>query len=221
VKEASARVARPHLFRAAFWAICAAAGLVGASVWKEERGGILDGLQGDLELRHAAAIGGWILFVGAGIIAVRALMRAATRAVEVRLGDARSAPLALVIQGIGYLLVLLPALDLLGVDLAGLLLGGAITGVALGIAAQQTLGNFFAGIVIMLVRPFSVGDYVILRSGPLGGEYEGTVTEIGFFYLDLATDRGPVALPNAGVLTAAVGPGARAADPGGEEEAPA
>jgi small conductance mechanosensitive channel len=102
-------------------------------------------------------------------------------------------------------------LSVLDVDLGSLLLGGAITGVIVGIAAQQTLGNFFAGIVLLLAQPFSVGDRVVLRSGPLGGEYEGVVTEMGIFYVTLATPKGPVDLPNAGVLSAAIGPGARSA----------
>lgn len=218
MRSDSGRAAHPHLVRAGAATALAIVGLVVASVWKDGDG-VLGGLGGDIELHDLGAVAGFVLFAVAGIIAVRAATQAAARAVEVRLGDARGAPLGAVIQAVGYLLVLLPGLQLLGVNLGGLLLGGAITGVILGIAAQQTLGNFFAGIVIMLVRPFSVGDYVVFRSGPLGGEYEGTVTDIGFFYVDLVTARGPVALPNAGVLTAAVGPGARTQQPiDGEDE---
>jgi small conductance mechanosensitive channel len=213
----SRRAARPHLFRAGVAAVLALIGLVATSGWKDE-GPLFAGFAGRVDLHDLGAVAGLLLFVVAGIVAVRALTRGAARAVEVRLGDARGAPLGAVIQVIGYLVVLLPTLQLLGVPLDGLLLGGAVTGVAVGIAAQQTLGNFFAGVVLMLVRPFSVGDYVVLRSGPLAGEYEGTVTEIGFFYVDLVTARGPVSLPNAGVLSAAVGPGARAADPVADED---
>jgi small-conductance mechanosensitive channel len=81
--------------------------------------------------------------------------------------------------------------------------------VIIGIAAQQTLGNFFAGLVLLLVRPFTLGETVIFRSGPLGGEYEGRVTDMGLFYVSLVTEQGPVQLPNAGVLASAIGPGAR------------
>jgi hypothetical protein len=49
---------------------------------------------------------------------------------------------------------------------------------------------------------------VVLKSGL--GEYEGTVTEMGLFYMHMSTDRGTVALPNAAVIASAVGPGARA-----------
>lgn len=217
--EEPRRAARPHLLRAAASAVLSVAGLVGASAWKDGDS-VLDGFRDNVERHDLGALAATILFVVAGVVAVRALTKAAARAVEFRLGDARGAPLGVAIQAIGYLLVLLPALSLLGVNLAGLLLGGAITGVALGIAAQHTLGNFFAGIVIMLVKPFAIGEHIVLRSGPLGGEYEGTVTDIGFFYVDVVTARGPVALPNAGVLAAAVGPGARSADPVPDEDEP-
>jgi small-conductance mechanosensitive channel len=124
--------------------------------------------------------------------------------------------LGLLVQVIGYFVVVLTVLGLLGQDVSGLLLGGAITGVVIGIAAQQTLANFFAGLVLVTIRPMEIGEHVVLRSGPLAGEYEGVVTDLGIFYVDMITDRGPVKLPNAGVLAAAIGPGARA--PKDEEE---
>jgi len=85
-------------------------------------------------------------------------------------------------------------------------LGGAITGILLGIAAQQTLANLFAGIVLLLSRPFTVGQWVRIRSGALGGQLDGTVTEIGITYVHLDTGEGVMALPNSQVLAAAVGP---------------
>jgi small-conductance mechanosensitive channel len=110
---------------------------------------------------------------------------------------------------VGYVVLLLSTLGAMGANLGALLLGGAITGVLVGIAAQQTLANFFAGVVLLMARPFTIGETVVLRSGPLGGEYEGTVTDMGLFYVRLSTEKGPVEIPNAGVLTAAIGPGAR------------
>jgi small-conductance mechanosensitive channel len=108
-------------------------------------------------------------------------------------------------------MVLLAVLSALRFKLDSLLLGGALTGVIIGIAAQQTLSNFFAGILLMIVRPFNVGDRVVLRSAL--GEYEGIVRDIDFFYVKLRTRRGPVELPTASVLASAIGPGARSQDP--------
>lgn len=155
-----------------------------------------------------AYIGAAVVVV-AGIVSVRAAAKAVRVAGEGRMEAAQGALLGLLVSIIGYVVVILTALQAAGSDIGGLLLGGALTGVIVGIAAQQTLANFFAGIVLAFVRPFRVGELVVLRSGPLGGEYEGVVSDMGLFYVGLATENGPVALPNAGVLTAAIGPGAR------------
>jgi hypothetical protein len=75
----------------------------------------------------------------------------------------------------------------------------------ISIAAQQSLFNLFAGI-FLLARPVHVGDRVSIRSGPLGGEFCGDVTEIGITYITLNTSDGPEHLPNSQVLAAALRP---------------
>jgi small-conductance mechanosensitive channel len=80
---------------------------------------------------------------------------------------------------IGGLLILLITLELVRAQVGNLILGGAFTAVLLGIAAQQTLGNLFAGIVLLLARPFAVGDSVRMRAGVLSGQIEGVVADIG------------------------------------------
>lgn len=210
------RAARPHLIRGAVAVIVAMVGLVLAFSLGDTDEGLITKLSDDPAPGDVAALAGAIAFLVGGVVAVRAAVRAANRAVEERLGERRATPIGLIISFVGYILMILPTLQILGVHLEGLLLGGAITGVVIGIAAQQTLANFFAGIVLLLVRPLSVGEHVVLRSGPLGGEYEGRITEMSFFYVDMVTEQGPVKLPNAGVLAAAIGPGARAQD---DEEA--
>jgi len=193
------REARPHLRRAVVYGVIALAGLVLESL-PLDFGGVEDAIP------YLSAM----IFAVAGILAVRAVARAARMLSSHTVGDTRGTGLGLLTQIIGYFVVLLTVLGLLDQDVSGLLLGGAITGVVIGIAAQQTLANFFAGLVLVTVRPMEIGEHVVLRSGPLAGEYEGVVTDLGIFYVDMVTDRGPVKLPNAGVLAAAIGPGARA-----------
>lgn len=208
------RVARPHLVRAAVAGAIALAGLIVASSL-----GQIKRLPGDPALfreRVVACAGAGVLVI-AGVLAVRALVSAVRAVARDGAEEKRGKPLGFLISIVGYAIVLVSALSTLDVDMSGLLLGGALTGVVIGIAAQQTLGNFFAGVVLLLVRPFVVGDHVVLKSGALGGEYEGTVVDMGFFYVNLLTASGPVALPNAGVLASAVGPGARSTQ---EEEVP-
>lgn len=80
-----------------------------------------------------------------------------------------------------------------GVDAASIvaLLGSA--GVAIGLAVQGSLSNLAGGVLILLLKPFKVGDYIIESTT---GK-EGTVTEIQIFYTKLVTgDNRVVVLPN-------------------------
>jgi hypothetical protein len=107
---------------------------------------------------------------------------------------------------IGAVTTLIVTLVLFGIPVGQLLLGGALTSVFVGIAAQQALSNLFAGLVLLLARPFKVGDAIRLRAGALAGEIDGTVTDIGITYLRLAGADGEISVPNSQVLNAVVGP---------------
>ncbi|MHB1445123.1 MAG: mechanosensitive ion channel family protein, partial [Acidimicrobiales bacterium] len=107
---------------------------------------------------------------------------------------------------VGYLVAVFVGLGLLDVPVQHLLIGGALTGVVLGIALQQVLGNMFAGIVLLFVRPFVVGDRIRIRSGSFGGPIAGTITNIDLTYVSLAADDGPLRIPNSLMLASAVGP---------------
>jgi hypothetical protein len=110
-----------------------------------------------------------------------------------------------------------------GLDLSGLLLGGAVVGVVVGTASQTSLGNFFAGLVLMLARPFNVGTAVRLRSALVGGvEYEGTVIDQGALYTTLRGSNGEILkLPNSAVVTSALVLGAPPLQAGVDLELPA
>jgi len=98
------------------------------------------------------------------------------------------------------------ALQVAGVQARTLAVGGAVTAVIVGLAAQQTLGNLIAGLVLLSARPFRVGEQVRLLSGPLGGQIEGVVSSLGLLYTTLATggESESVQVPNSAVLAAAV-----------------
>ena len=70
-----------------------------------------------------------------------------------------------------------------------LAVGGAITAVVFGLAAQQTLGNLIAGMVLISARPFKVGDRVRLQAGGLAGQIEGVVASLGLLYTTFAQGR--------------------------------
>ena len=142
----------------------------------------------------------------------------ARETLEPGIGSAHAAVIRYAIVLVGGLASLLITLTLLRVHIGNLILGGAFTAVLIGIAAQQTLSNVFAGIVLMLARPFAVGDNVRMRAGVLSGQIEGTVMDIGITYVRLDTAEGKLNVPNSQVLAAAVGPLQR---PGADEPAPA
>lgn len=92
-----------------------------------------------------------------------------------------------------YVLLVLMLASSFGVEAASIvaLLGSA--GVAIGLAVQGSLSNLAGGVLILMLKPFKVGDYII--EGSSGKE--GTVTEIQIFYTRLLTgDNRTVILPN-------------------------
>ncbi|MBQ7919805.1 MAG: mechanosensitive ion channel [Lachnospiraceae bacterium] len=93
--------------------------------------------------------------------------------------------------GLYVVLIFLLATNL-GVDAASVvaLLGSA--GVAIGLAVQGSLSNFAGGVLILVLKPFGIGDYIIDNAG-----HEGTVHEVHIFYTTLLTgDNKTVILPN-------------------------
>jgi len=167
--------------------------------------GSLGAIHGSPDQRLIAALGG-LTFVITAVIAVRAIAGQASIVTGRRLGPSHAGALRWLVTLFGYLIVLVTTLSIFDVPIRNLLLGGAITGVIAGIAAQQSLGNIFAGVVLLLARPFRVGDAIQIRSGSLGGPIEGTVAGIGMTYVTLITEGRPVSVPNASLLAAAVGP---------------
>ena len=97
--------------------------------------------------------------------------------------------------------VILIALDTLGVNVSGLLAAGGIGGLAVGLAAKDMLANFFGGITVFIDRPFSVGDWIVLKEKGI----EGVVENIGWRQTTIRKfDKRPVYVPNAIFTTASV-----------------
>jgi small-conductance mechanosensitive channel len=105
-----------------------------------------------------------------------------------------------------YVLLAILVAQAVGVNLSGFLVGGAILGVVVAAAAQASLGNFFAGLVLMVGRPYRIGAAVRLRSNQVGGaEYEGTVVDMNALYTKLRTASGELLhLPNSAVVSSAM-----------------
>src|SRR5438552_3446242 len=119
-----------------------------------------------------------ILFCLFAIIASLALAGRARKALQPVAGSAHAAVVRYSIVLAGAILTLVIGLALFKIPVGQLIVGGAVTTILIGIAAQQSLSNIFAGLVLLLSRPFNVGETILLRSGAMGGLIEGTVTAI-------------------------------------------
>jgi small-conductance mechanosensitive channel len=146
------------------------------------------------------------LFAVFGSMATYGLAGKSRQVLEPRAGTAHSAVVRYVMLIVGAFATLIFTLVLFAVPVGELVLSGALTSVFVGIAAQQALGNVFAGLVLQFARPFHVGDAIRLRAGALGGTLDGTVVDIGITYVRVESDGSVMAVPNAQVLNAVVGP---------------
>lgn len=155
---------------------------------------------------HLVTIAGAVAFLVFALISTFAFARWARSMLERFIGAAYGAIVRYVMILIGICIVLLTTLSTLGFRVGQLVVGGAVTGVLITIAAQQSLSNVFAGVMLQFAHPFRVGDRVKVRSGALAGTIEGTVTEFSITYVRLETEEGRVFLPNSQVLAAAVSP---------------
>lgn len=94
-----------------------------------------------------------------------------------------------------YVLLVLLIASYFGVDAASIIAVVGSAGVAVGLALQGSLSNLAGGVLILVLKPFAVGDYIIDSAGN-----EGTVDEIQIFFTRLRTsDNKVIILPN-GIL---------------------
>jgi small-conductance mechanosensitive channel len=123
-----------------------------------------------------------------------------------RLDPATAGTVSFLIRLMVLGLALLVALRTAGLDPRTLAVGGAFTAVVLGLAAQNTLGNVLAGVLLLSARPFRVGDRVRFQAGGLAGQVEGVVMSLGLLYVTLAQGEDTIMIPNNVAMAAAVVP---------------
>jgi small-conductance mechanosensitive channel len=146
------------------------------------------------------------VFVIFGVLTTRKLATWMEQAVNLRSRTGSGRAFRVIVGIVGYTIIVFATLGLISVPLTHVLVGGAIAGVVLGIAAQQALGNVFAGIVLLLARPFRLNDHIRVRSGALGGEFDGVVRAMNLTYVLIRTEQGLLNVPNSSMLAAAIGP---------------
>ncbi len=122
-----------------------------------------------------------------------------------RMDPATAGTVAFLIRLVIAIVAIIAALSVAGVTSQTLAVGGAFTAVIFGLAAQQTLGNVFAGMVLISARSFRVGDRIRLQAGTIGTQ-EGIVSSLGLLYTTLTSGSDQIMIPNNNVLAAVVVP---------------
>ena len=94
-----------------------------------------------------------------------------------------------------WILGLVTALGTLGVNITGIVAGLGLTGFALGFALKDSIANLLAGVLILLYRPFDVGDHIDVSG------FAGKVVTVNLRYTELAANEQCVLVPNSKLLT--------------------
>ena len=145
----------------------------------------------------------WIPRVGAAVIVfvvffvfAKIIKRIITNTVERRNFDrnltslfARTSRITLIIFGI------VTALGTLGVNVSALVTGIGLTGFAIGFALKDTISNLLSGVLILVYRPFEIGNRIKISS------YEGIVISIDLRYTELEFKGNKILIPNSKLFT--------------------
>jgi small conductance mechanosensitive channel len=172
------------------------AGIVLLWVYREDLFGT------DVPVRIATAV----LLAAVGWRFARDLGRALGPRLLARFDPGTASTVGFVVQLVTLVVVAIVALRLVDLDPRAIALGGAVTAVVLGLAAQNTLGNLIAGTVLLSARPFRIGERVRMQGGSLGAEIEGTVVSLGLIYTTLGRGEERILVPNNSVLGASIVP---------------
>lgn len=168
-----------------------AGALGGLALWMSEAVGlssedVVDWLPAALIL----LVGGWLSWRLADVLARRAEGSDRPYAATV---------MSMAVRWGGLALVVVAAAESLGIDLTALLATAGVVGVAVGLAAQKSLGNVVAGVFLLIDRPFEVGQTIVLDG------HQGSVVQIGLLSTRIRTfDSLVVRFPNEDVLAATI-----------------
>lgn len=138
-----------------------------------------------------------LVVTGVVVVVSRVLVGFLTRIID-RLEERNNAVdrhegevLEYVAQLVLYLTALIVILGVWNFDLGGLLVGAGFLGIVVGMAARQSLGSAFAGVVLLFSKPFEVGDWIQV------GDAEGVVKDISILNTRIHTfDDESVVVPN-------------------------
>ena len=98
-----------------------------------------------------------------------------------------------------YVIMITTILGTLGLQLGPILTSLGLGGLALSFGLRDAVSNLISGIIIIIYRPFTIGDQIEFK--PANKEFEGRVTDINLRHVTLESDQGKTLIPNS-VITA-------------------
>ncbi len=149
---------------------------------------------------YGGRILGAIVLLIVGSLVIKALTKGLNKMIDkTKMDTAAKKILEKVLKGLLYVILILTAVGILGVDMSSIIAILASCGLAVGLALQGALANLAGGIMILIFKPFKLGDYVV------GAGSEGVVKDISIFYTTLLTlDNKKVLIPNGDLMNATV-----------------
>lgn len=141
-----------------------------------------------------------IVILAVGVVLVRLLVKLFDRGLQhSKLDRTMFGLLRTVMRILLYTIVILIALSSLGVDVTSLVALLSVLSLAISLAVQNALANFFGSITLLATHPFHVGDYIEI------GADSGTVEEIGMSYTTIMTFDGKrIYIPNSDAASARI-----------------
>ena len=96
-----------------------------------------------------------------------------------------------------FVTAIILALDVIGVNIMPFVAGAGVVGIAIGFAAKDTLSNIIAGVLLLIDRPFEVGDRIEIWSAPSNSATWGDVIDVGLRATRIqTTDNIVIVIPN-------------------------
>ena len=143
-------------------------------------------------IKSLAGVGGTLAIILAGYIIIGSLSRICRKALHLsKVDEALHAFIINCLRIVLWIMVAFTAMDYLGIPIPAFLTALGAAGVAVALALKDSLGNFAGGILIILTKPFSKGDYI--------QDYQtsGQVEKIDLLYTTLVTfDNKVITIPN-------------------------
>ena len=157
-----------------------------------------------------------IILLG-GYAVIRIVNSVLERVVEPAFGATRAHGVKNVFELVAGIILIVFVFATFGVNITAALIGAGFIGIVLGLAAQQVLGNIFAGLSLLISKPFEIGDRIRLAttSYSLTGStysheseasgFTGLVSDVGIFFTRVLLDDGtPAIFPNSAVIGALI-----------------